>query len=95
MASFMREHADDLARVIRLYQQSGEEEYPLATGHKGIERWVIDDMDGHGIRGKTSRSKDRRSEFADHSFRFGVADEAQVLGERRPDDRGNENRENE
>ena len=67
----------------------------MAASHKCVERGVIDDMNGHGIRGKTSRSEDRRREFKDHPFRFGVGDEAQVLGERRPDDRGNKNRENE
>jgi len=95
MAGLMCQDADDLAGVIGLDEQTRKKEYPLTARDKGIEGAVIDDMDRHGIRGKTSRSKHRRSEIPDHAFRFRVANQAQILGERRSDDRGNENGENE
>ena len=45
MAGFVRQHADDLVRRLRIHQRAGIDEDALGVDDEGVEGAVVDDDD--------------------------------------------------
>jgi hypothetical protein len=74
MAGFVRDDAAHLSGAGRLHQQPGEQEQPLSAGDEGVERGIVDDVDGDGVVLQAGRFEQGAGVGADGIFDFRVAD---------------------
>ena len=79
MAAFVGENANQLVGGLGPHDQAGIYEYPLPSGHEGVERTVLDDHDLHPVGVEAGRLPDRNDECPDGVFDLGVAYEVESL----------------
>ena len=77
VAGFVREHADDLVRHLRVDQRAGVDEDAPAVHHEGVERAVVDDGDLDVLLGEAGGAQDRLGVVAQQLLDLGVADDRQ------------------
>ena len=76
----VRDHAGQLARVLRAHQEAGVEEQVHAAGDEGVQLIVLDDVDLDRIAPQSGRLKDRPGQLAQGVLDLGVADQANLSG---------------
>ncbi len=74
MAGFMRHHADDLVRRLRLQDRAVVHEDAAAVGHERVEDALVDDHHLDVLFFHTGGAQDRPRIFAQQLFRLGVAE---------------------
>ena len=79
MATLVRKHTDELVGRLGPHDQAGIYEYPLAAGHEGVERAVLDDHDLDAVGVEAGRPPDRNDEGPDGVLDLGIAYEIDPL----------------
>ena len=82
VAGFVREHADDLVRRLRVHQRAGIDEDAPAVRHEGVERAVVDDDDLDVLLREAGGAQDRLGVVAQQLLDLGVADDRRAAAAR-------------
>ncbi len=79
VAGFMRHHADDLVRRLRLQDRAVVHEDAAAVGNEGVEDALVDDHHLDVLLFQTGGAQDRAGIFAQQLFGLGVAEHRRAL----------------
>src|SRR5690606_40580148 len=79
----VRDHADQLIRVLGPLNQSGVQEEVQAAGDEGVEPVVPYEIDADVLRREAGRLENWCREFADGSFDLRVSDQRHSLSQSR------------
>ena len=79
MAGFVREHADDLVRRLRLHDRAVVHEDAAAVGDEGVEDALVDDDHLDVLLFQTGGAQDRPRVFAQQLLGLGVAEHRRTL----------------
>ena len=79
MAGFVREHADDLVRRLRLHHRAVIDEDAAAIGDEGVERAVVDDDHLDVLLFHSGGAQDRSRVVAQQLLRLGIAQDRRAL----------------
>ena len=79
VAGFMRHHADDLVRRLRLHDRAVVDEDAAAVGNEGVEDALVDDHHLDVLLFQTGGAQDRPGIFAQQLLGLGVAEHRRAL----------------
>ena len=94
MADLMRDHALDLARVIRRLDQARMDIDDLAARDEGVDRRIVEHHDLEIAGRQPRRLGQRRGHIVEQRFGFGVTQDRLRGGGLQRDQRGSGNRSN-
>ena len=79
VAGFVRHHADDLVRRLRLHDRAVVHEDAAAVGNEGVEDALVDDHHLDVLFFQAGGAQDRPCVFAQQLLRLGVAEHRRTL----------------